>query len=98
MKRLYPYRIQDKFYLSYLLEQYLTALETSPMQVRLSDIAYDSRIAESIFRRLVALQRNPDDALHIQAEDFHIVFSNILFRYPTVKIWQRPNGEVFIEL
>jgi hypothetical protein len=98
MTRLNPHRIQDKFYLSYLLEQYLTALETSPMQVRLSDLAYDSRIAEPIFRRLMALQHHPEDAEHIQVEDFHIVFSNILFRYPTVKMWGQPNGDVFIEL
>ncbi len=98
MKRLYPHHIQDKFYLSYLLEQYLIALETSPMQVRLSDLAYDSRISASIFQRLMSLQRNPEDAVHIQVEDFRIVFANILFRYPTVKIWQQRNGEVFIEL
>lgn len=98
MKRIFPRAIQDKFQLSYILEQYLGALEASPLQVRLSAIAYDTRIPECIFQRLVDLQRNPDDMPYIQAADFHIVFSNVLSRFPTVKIWQQEDGEIFIEL
>lgn len=85
-------------FLSRLLEQYLAALEQSPMQVRLKALAYDSQIPESVFQRLVLLHRNPEDALNINAEDFHILFSNILFRYPTVRMWLLDDGSVFIEM
>lgn len=85
-------------FLSRLLEQYLAALEQSPMQVRLKALAYDSQIPESVFQRLVLLHRNPEDVLNINAEDFHILFSNILFRYPTVKMWLLDDGSVFIEM
>lgn len=98
MKRIYPRQIQDKFYLSRLLEKYLTTLEESPMQVKLRALAYDSRIPESIFRRLMNLHNNPADAPNINAEDFHILFSNIMFRYPTVKMWLQDDGEIFFEM
>jgi len=98
MKRLYPRQIKDKFYLSRLLEKYLTTLEESPMQVRLRVLAYNSKIPESIFRRLMNLHNNPEDAPNINAEDYHILFSNILFRYPTVKMWLQDDGEVFFEM
>ena len=98
MKRIYPRQIKDKFYLSRLLEQYLTTLDESPMQVRLRALAYNSQIPESIFRRLMNLHHNPEDAPTIHAEDYHILFSNIMFRYPTVKMWLQDNGEVFFEM
>ncbi len=98
MKRIYPRQIKDKFYLSRLLEQYLTTLEESPMQVRLRALAYNSGIPESIFRRLMNLHNNPEDAPNINAEDYHILFSNIMFRYPTVKMWLQDDGEVFFEM
>ena len=98
MKRIYPRQIQDKFYLSRLLEKYLITLEESPMQVKLRALAYDSRIPESIFRRLMNLHRDPSDAPNINAEDFHILFSNIMFRYPTVKMWLQDDGEIFFEM
>lgn len=98
MKRIYPRRIQDKFFLSQLLEQYLAALEASPMQVTLRALAYNSQIPESIFHRLVNLQHDPRDAPNINAEDYHILFSNIMFRYPTVKIWLQDDGVVFFEM
>lgn len=98
MKRIYPRQIQDKFYLSQLLEKYLAALEGSPMQVKLRALAYNSKIPESIFRRLMNLHRNPEDAPNINAQDFHILFSNIMFRYPTVKIWLQDDGDIFFEM
>ena len=98
MKRIYPRQIKDKFYLSRLLGQYLTTLEESPMQVRLRALAYNSQIPESIFRRLMNLHNNPEDAPNINAEDYHILFSNIMFRYPTVKMWLQDDGEVFFEM
>ena len=98
MKRLRPHQIQDKNYLSRLLELYITTLQESPLELRLKGLAYDTRIPESIFHRLMGLYRNPEDAVHINAEDFHIVFSNIMFRFPTVKMWLTDQGEVLFEL
>lgn len=98
MKRLYPRHIQDKLYLSRLLEKYLATLEASPMHVTLRALAYNSKIPESIFRRLMHLHHDPDDAPNINAEDYHILFSNIMFRYPTVKMWLQDDGEVFFEM
>ena len=98
MRRLYPRQIQDKFYLSRLLERYLQALQESPLQVQLKALSWESQIPENIFQRLMDLQRNPADAPNINAEDFHILFSNIMFRFPTVKLWLQDDGELFIEM
>ncbi|MBL7806833.1 MAG: hypothetical protein JNN28_03415 [Saprospiraceae bacterium] len=98
MKRLRPRQIQDKFFLSRLLELYLQTLIDSPLELRLRALAYDTRIQETVFHRLMNLHRNPSDAPHIEAEDFHILFSNIMFRYPTVKLWLDDDGCVFIEM
>lgn len=98
MKRLFPRQIQDKFYLSRLLEQYLTTLAESPLQVRLKALSYDAQIPESVFQRLMDLHRNPEDAPNINADDFHILFANVMFRYPTVKMWLQEDGTVFIEM
>lgn len=98
MKRIYPARIHDKFYLSHLLDLLLQALETSPLQVRLRSLSYDSQIPECIFRRLQNLHREPEDAANITAQDYHILFANILFRYPTVRLYETRDGRVFFEM
>ncbi|MBK9338403.1 MAG: hypothetical protein IPM98_18410 [Lewinellaceae bacterium] len=98
MKRIYPARIQDKFYLSRLLNQLLETLETCPLQVHLKVLSYDAQIPECIFRRLQTLHSNPDDAANINAEDYHILFANILFRYPTVHLYELPDGSVFFKM
>jgi len=98
MKRLHPYRIVDKLYLSRLLELYITTLQESPLELRLKGLAYDSCIPESIFHRLMGLYRNPEDGANINAEDFHILFRNIMFRFPTVKMWLAASGEVIFEI
>lgn len=98
IKRIYPARIQDKLYLSHLLENLLQALETSPLQVRLKALSYDSQIPEPIFMRLRTLYQHPEDAPNITAEDFHIVFSNVLFRYPTVRLYEQADGAIFFEM
>ncbi len=98
MKRLHPYQIRDKFYLSRLLELYITTLQESPLELRLKALAYDTCIQESIFYRLMGLYRHPEDASNIQAEDFHILFSNIMFRFPTVKMWRTDDGEIVFEM
>ncbi len=85
-------------YLSRLLELYITTLQESPLELRLKALAYDSNISESIFQRLMALYRNPEDAINIEAADFHILFRNIMFRFPTVKMWLADSGEVVFEI
>lgn len=97
MKRLYPRRIHDKFLLSHLLEHYLHTISQPPLNVYLQALAYDSQIPESVFRRLTNLTKDPEDAPNLKAEDYHIVFSNIMFRYPTVKMWAASDGTVFFE-
>lgn len=98
MKRLKPVQIQDTLYLSRLLELYITRLQESPLELRLKELAYDSGIPISIFERLMALYRCPADAINIRAEDFHILFANIMFRFPTVKMWVQEDEEVFFEM
>lgn len=98
MKRLRPHQIQDKFYLSRLLELYITTVQESPLELRLKGLAYDTQIPEAIFHRLMNLYRNPEDAPNINAEDYHILFANIMFRFPTVKMWLAESGEVVFEM
>ena len=68
------------------------------MELRLKSLAYDTRIPEPIFHRLMQLYRCPEDAPNIHAEDFHILFSNIMFRFPTVKMWLADDGAVIFEM
>jgi len=98
MKRIYPARVQDKFYLSRLLDQLIHELEICPLQVRLRALSYDAQIPEAIIRRLQGLHLNPNDAIHITAKDYHIIFANILFRYPTVQLYAMPDGTVFFKM
>lgn len=98
MKRIYPTRIHDKFYLSRLLDLLLLTLEDCPLQVHLRALSYDAQIPESIFQRLQNLHRRPEDALHITAQDYHILFANILFRYPTVRLYEQEDGSIFFEM
>jgi hypothetical protein len=98
MTRIYPSKIQDRFYLSHLLDELLYTLENCPLQVPLKALSFDTQIPESIFQRLQTLHENPADAANITARDFHILFSNILFRYPTIRIYELPEGGVFFKM
>lgn len=98
MRPVIPHRITDKIYLSRLLELYLAVLEEMPEPITLKALSYDSQIPESIFLRLTRLYQDPEDAFNILPEDFHIVFSNIMFRYPTVKMWEMEDGRVQFEM
>ncbi|MBK6932144.1 MAG: hypothetical protein IPH12_15260 [Saprospirales bacterium] len=98
MKRILPYRIRDKFYLSSLLDQLLHTLEACPLQVPLKALSYDAQIPEQIFIRLQVLHQHPEDAPNITAEDFHILFANILFRYPTIRLYELPDGRIFFKM
>jgi hypothetical protein len=44
------------------------------------------------------LHLNPEDAPNIHPEDYHILFANILFRYPTVRLYELPDGSVFFKM
>ena len=98
MTRIYPRRFYNTLYLSRLLDLYLAHLATSPLQVHLRGLSYDTQIPESIFRRLMDLHRQPEDAPNLKAEDFHVLFSNVMCRYPTVKIWETEAGDIFFEM
>jgi hypothetical protein len=98
MKRIYPRHIRDKFYLSRLLELYLKALAESPLAVTLRALSYDAAIPETIINRLQHLHCNPADSPNIDPEDYHILFANLMFRYPTVKLWETDQHQVFIEM
>lgn len=98
MKRIFPKTLRDKIRLSQVLEQYLIALNEPPMEISTARLAFETRIPEQVFIRLAELARNPADADNIEPEDFHILFSNICFRYPTVRIWQQPDGGIYIEM
>ncbi|HNE29401.1 MAG TPA: hypothetical protein PKL15_15405 [Saprospiraceae bacterium] len=97
-KRVYPRQIRDKLRLSLLLDQLLCLLADSPLQVSLRALSYDTHIPAGVFERLSTLRHDPADAPNIELEDFYIVFSNVLFRYPTVKIFRQADGELFFTL
>jgi hypothetical protein len=98
MQRIYPVRIKDKFYLSKLLEQYLQVLAESPLQVSVQTLSYDTGIPQVVLERLAALHHNLADAHHINAADYHVVFANVMFRFPTIRMYAGRNGMVHFEL
>ena len=93
-----PHHITDKMYLSRLLELYLVTLEELPEPITLKALSYDTQIPESIFLRLAHLYLDPEDAHNILPADFHILFANIKFRHPTVKMWEMEDGRVQFEV
>ena len=97
-RRLNPHQITDKTQLAQLLDEYLATLENSPMQVHPKALAWELQLPENLLARLRNLPQNPADTPEITAEDYHILFSNIMFRFPTVKMWQAANGEIFFEM
>lgn len=97
MRRIYPRRYSDPVHLSLLLDGYIAHLAAAPLEVSLKRLSYDTQIPESVFRRLMLLHHCPEDAPNIRAADFHILFANVMFRYPTVKIWEGDDGHIFFE-
>ena len=99
MKRIYPHHIQDNRLLSSLLNQYLSALKDSPLHVSLKELSVDTMIPESVFQRLAYISKDKtfvDD--EITPTDYHILFANLLFRYPTVKIWEQNDKKIYFEM
>lgn len=98
MRRLYPKTIQNTAFLSRLLEYYLVTLEQSEYQLTLRNLAWDTRIPESVLKRMLAYYRTSADTYNIYASDFHIVFANIMVHYPAVTLWWDVDGQVYIAL
>lgn len=97
MRQVLPGKIQDKAVLCRLLNRYLEALETSPLGVRLHTLSHDTQIPEAVFQRLLAANAQADNDEEITTADYHILFSNLMFRFPTVRIWEDRAGEWFFE-
>jgi hypothetical protein len=98
MLRLYPKTVQNKVFLSRLLEYYLVALQDSPYQLSLHNLSWDTRIPESVLRRLLHYYRTPEDHEVVTVEDFHIAFANIMVHYPTVRLWWDVDGQVYVSM
>jgi hypothetical protein len=81
-----------------LLEFYINGLEAAALVQSRRALSFDSRIPESVLLRLMQLYQAPEDAALIDAHDYHIVFANLMFRYPTVRIWESKHGEWWLEL
>jgi hypothetical protein len=96
MLRIYPHKISDKAVLCDLLGRYLELLSSPPLNVDIRTLSFDTKIPESIFHRMLALNDQPEDD-EIEALDYHILFSNLMFRFPTIRIWQTAKGEFFFE-
>lgn len=95
MKRVYPHSICDVAELSRLLDLLLHTLQHSPLQTSLKALSYDTAIPESIFRRLAGLHRLQKNDPEVKPQDFHILFANILFRFPTLRIFRNGDGSIF---
>jgi hypothetical protein len=95
--RIYPKRISDKMALSRLLEQYLAVLAEPPLSADVQKLAYEVQIPANILLRLASVHRNPEDAPGIEVQDFHTVFSNVMIRFPALKIWRMEDGAIFFE-
>jgi hypothetical protein len=85
MKRIHPHALHDVGELSALLDQLLKIL------------SYDTGIPESIFRRLTAVHRHGQPDPEVSAQDYHILFANILFRFPTLRMFKTSDGKVFFK-
>jgi hypothetical protein len=98
MLRLHPKTVQNRVFLSRLLEYYLVMLQDSPHQVSLRNLAWDTRIPESVLLRLLHYYRTPEDEGVMTSEDFHIAFANIMVHYPTVRLWWDVDGQVYVSM
>ncbi|TNE66025.1 MAG: hypothetical protein EP344_02705 [Bacteroidetes bacterium] len=98
MTRIYPSRIRDTVRLSELLDLLLQTLENSPLHTGSRALSYDSRIPEPVLRRLQQFHRRPETDPEVRAEDYHVLFANILFRYPTVRLYRQRNGRIYFRM
>ncbi len=96
-QRFHPTRCRDAHRLSMTLDRVLSRLEDDPVGLTCRALGYDTGIPESVWTRLREAHRRPDMAAGVTETDFHIAFANLLFRYPTIKLWTTPEGTVFLE-
>jgi hypothetical protein len=94
MKRLRPEQIRDALFLSAILEHCLLTLENAPMKATLRTLSYDTGIPAPIILRLAQLHQHPDDLPNIQPEDYHFLFANLQFRFPTLCLYETDDGGV----
>ena len=95
---MYPRRLRNRIFLSRLLESYVQHLEQSELQVSLRTLAYNIGVPESVLLRMTRLYKQPEEAVGMVADDFHIVFSNVMFHFPTIRIWMLDDGSLFFEM
>ena len=98
MKRVYPKQIRDVRRLSEVLHALLSTLRQSPLQVTLRALSYETGIPEPIFQMLQDAHQQVEFPPALRAEDFHIVFANILIRYPAVRVYSAGDKGVFFVL
>lgn len=98
MKRILLRQISDIYMLSALLNELLSVMAASPMNIHISRIAFEIKIPARVLKSLASLHLEPENAGDIYAGDFHTLMTNILCRYPTIQIWQMNDGTWFIEL
>lgn len=97
--RFYPSQCRDVATLSLLLDQYLALIAGPPFLCSLQTLSYNAGIEAATLNNMA--QAHHDLALHptLTPQDFHLIFSHLMFRYPTVKIYQQPNSmEIFFEM
>lgn len=97
-RRFRPAHCRDIRRLSATLDSILNRLEEEPIGLTCRALGYDTGIPESVWTRLREAHRRPDMAAGVTERDFHIAFANLLFRYPTIKLWTTHEGAVFLEL
>jgi hypothetical protein len=74
--------------LSALLDQILTTLADSDLKITIKHLCYDLELSERSLEVLRNLKNTPELASEFMAAQFHAVLTSVLFRYPTLKIWQ----------
>lgn len=98
MRLVRPGLLSDTHVLSALLDDLLFAMATSPLHTDIGLIAFETKIPARVLKCLASLHLEPENSADINAGDFHTVFSNILCRYPTIRIWLTDDGRWFFEL
>lgn len=97
MKRVYPRHISDSNELGRLLAAYLKTLFPA-YGLDMRTLCYNARIPIHVLERLTLGSDDAGEADCISPEDYHTVFAHIMFRYPTLKIWDLGSGERFFSV
>jgi len=95
--RVYPARCRDIRQLSSLLDTVLRRLEDEPLRLSRRALGYNTGIPEIVWTKLCAVHQCPETATGVSREDFQVAFANLLFRYPTLKLWMEDDGDVIVE-